>query len=190
MPRTHRPILALIAVLAVVLAACGSDAGAERSGALTVTDATVDVPANPSQAAVRLVIDNQSDVDDELLSVSSPVAGGAAVHRSEVDDEGRATMSEVKGLSVPADEQVRFEPGGLHVMLTELNQPLAAGDTFDLVLTFAEAGEQTVEVAVAGGPSADGSHDMDDMDHETGDTAHETGTTGHEMSETDQDNGS
>lgn len=58
------------------------------------------------------------------------------------------TMQPVSAIDVPAGETVVLEPGGYHVMLLELVEPLEEGQTFDLTLTFEQAGEITVPVEV------------------------------------------
>ncbi len=52
------------------------------------------------------------------------------------------------GLAIPSGRDIVLGPGGYHVMLQELAQPLAAGDSFPLVLHFQRAGDQTVDVEV------------------------------------------
>lgn len=164
--RLVRVLVALVAAAALPLAACSSDGGssgaASGNGKLEVHDATVAVPPNPSQAAVRFVVDNGTDTDDELIAVSSTAAERAEVHRSEVDAEGRSTMEPVPRLDIPAGSSVTFEAGGLHVMLTDLTEELTEGDTVPLALTFEEAGAVAVTVdVVAPGHDAD----MEDNDH-------------------------
>ncbi|MCU0274542.1 MAG: copper chaperone PCu(A)C, partial [Acidimicrobiales bacterium] len=58
------------------------------------------------------------------------------------------TMRPVDGIDLPAGEAVALEPGGLHVMLLDLPAPLEIGQTYELTLTFEQAGEQTVTVEV------------------------------------------
>lgn len=149
MSRLSSATLALLVLALVPLAGCApGDGRAAADASLRVIDVTVDHPSNPQQAAVRLVIDNGSDRPDRLISVATPVAAAARVHRSQVDAQGRATMAAVDGLPVPAASKVRFSPGGLHIMLTGLRRPLELGERFDLVLTFAEAGDRTVSAVV------------------------------------------
>jgi copper(I)-binding protein len=167
MSHPSRVALAALALVALVASLAGCGAGgdpAEASGSLQVLGATVDRPANPSQASVRFVIDNGTDRADELRSVSSPQAGGADVHRSEVDDDGLATMTAVDGLPVPARSTVTFEPGGLHVMLRDLREPLVVGQVVELELTFAEAGVRRVEAVVVE-PGADGGSETEHDTH-------------------------
>ncbi len=52
------------------------------------------------------------------------------------------------GLAIPSGRDIVLGPGGYHIMLQELAHPLAAGDSFPLVLHFQRAGDQTVDVEV------------------------------------------
>lgn len=149
MPCHLRALLATTALVAVALAGCGDGTGpAGAEGALRVVDATVEVPPNPDVAAVRFAIENPTDAADELVAAASPVAGTVEVHRSDVDDEGRATMTRLDAVAVPPRSTVTFAPGGLHLMLADLDRPLVAGGTVEVELTFATAGTRTVAVDV------------------------------------------
>lgn len=48
----------------------------------------------------------------------------------------------------PAGGAVAFKPGGLHVMLMDLERDLKPGDTFSLTLKFEKAGARSVQVTV------------------------------------------
>jgi copper(I)-binding protein len=151
MTTTLRSLLLTAAVALVAgagLAACGDDAGAEAGGSVRVTDATIDWPANPEVAAVRFVVRNDTASPDQLIGVESPVARSAMVHRSETDEEGRATMTMLDELEIPARSSVTFEPGGLHVMLTGITEDLQVGDPVEVTLAFAEAGDVTITAEV------------------------------------------
>ena len=141
---SRRPLLVLLACAVLALAACGSDGGgatpAEASGSLRVLDATVDAPANPKVAAMRLVVDNGTATDDLLVGASSPDAESVTIHRSVVDSAGRAVMVEAPAVPIAARSTVRFDPGGLHVMLTGLRRTLEVGDTVPVTLRFRHAG--------------------------------------------------
>jgi copper(I)-binding protein len=63
-------------------------------------------------------------------------------------DGGVMKMRPLDGLEVPANQPVTLKPGGVHIMLQGLNEPLQAGKFFPLTLTFKKAGERKVEVAV------------------------------------------
>lgn len=111
------------------------------------------------------VLENQGDVDDRLLSVSSPVADKAELH-THIRDGEVMRMRQVEDIAVPAGESVALKPGGLHVMLMGLKEPLKEGNKFPLTLEFEQAGSVTVDVVVQllTGSKA-GSNDGDDHEH-------------------------
>ena len=53
------------------------------------------------------------------------------------------------GLAIPAGATVELKPGGSHMMVTGLADPLRAGDTLRLTLRFEKSGERPVDVDVA-----------------------------------------
>jgi copper(I)-binding protein len=61
---------------------------------------------------------------------------------------GMMTMRPVEKVEIPAESTVKLEPGGLHVMLLDLQKDLVAGDTVEVTLTFSGAGEVTVTAEV------------------------------------------
>jgi copper(I)-binding protein len=104
-------------------------------------------PPGAQVASVYLRIDNTGGKSDRLLTLRSDVATSAEVHRTTVV-EGVARMRPVSTLHIGANEVVAFEPGGLHIMLFGLKQPLIAGQTFPVELGFELSGKQQVTVKV------------------------------------------
>ncbi len=94
--------------------------------------------------------------DDEDMAMDEDAMGDdedMAMDEDMGDDEHMGDMAmmmqEVEGgITIPADGQVVLEPGGLHVMLLELPEPLEEGETFDVTLTDDAGDEFTVEVEV------------------------------------------
>ena len=74
----------------------------------------------------------------QLVGVATPVAGTAAVHEMKMEGDVMM-MRPVAKLDLPAGRQGEFKPGGYHLMLQDLKQPLAAGSTVPLTLTFRDA---------------------------------------------------
>jgi len=58
-------------------------------------------------------------------------------------------MSQITNLAIPANGQVRFAPGGLHLMLNGPRQRLTAGRVVNMTLVFDSSVKQTVSVSVA-----------------------------------------
>jgi periplasmic copper chaperone A len=89
----------------------------------------------------------QSPATDRLVSASTPVAKTAELHTMSM--QGMVMkMRPLPGLDIPAGQPVTLKPGGDHIMLMGLNQPLRAGQTFPLTLDFEKAGPRTVTVTV------------------------------------------
>lgn len=132
----------------LVLAACGS--GDDDSDGLDVRDAWARAtPSGVTVGATYLTI--RSPTDDVLEGITTPVAGRAEVHMTMAGANGTSMMHAVDGLELPAGEDVVLEPNGYHVMLIDLVQPLADGDSFELTLALAEAADVTVSVDVREG---------------------------------------
>ncbi|PWG62613.1 copper chaperone PCu(A)C [Spiribacter halobius] len=141
-------LLCLLAPLAV------ADPGPEIRGVWARA-----TPPMIENGAVYFEIVNPAPRADTLLGVETPRVPRAELHRSDTSS-GQARMAHTPRVQVPAEGAVRFEPGGRHVMLMGLQEPLQAGERFPLTLRFERAGEVTVEVTVQpatamGPPEAD-----------------------------------
>ena len=132
-----------------------------------------------SNGAVYMVLSNEGKVADRLISAASPVATNVELH-AHLDDNGVMRMREVKAIDLAPDATVKLMPGGLHVMLFGLKEPLKKGTLFPLTLTFEKAGAVAVEVAVQG--AGDLKSDHEGMDHDHG---HDHG--GHDHDDGDHD---
>jgi len=102
--------------------------------------------AGQSTAAVYLGIANKGGGDDKLLNASTPI-GQATLHSSTMDG-GVMRMRPLEGLDIPAQSTVPLKPGGTHIMVTGVKQPLIAGSSFPLALHFERSGKRTVTVSV------------------------------------------
>jgi copper(I)-binding protein len=68
-----------------------------------------------------------------LVSVASPVAGIVEIHEMTMSGDVMK-MHAVPGIDLPAGKPVELKPGGFHVMMMGLKQPLKAGDSVALTL--------------------------------------------------------
>lgn len=98
--------------------------------------------------------------DDKLLSVSTPAARTAELHKSEEVD-GVMKMAPVGALDLPMHGTLEMKPGGYHIMLIGLAKPLAKGEEIELTLTFEKAGEVKVKVPVGEVAAGGMDHMMD-----------------------------
>jgi copper(I)-binding protein len=99
------------------------------------------------QKATGLFAQITSAQGGRLVAASSPVAGVVEIH--EMAMEGTVMkMRAIPGLDLPAGKPVELKPGGYHVMLMELKQPVKEGDTVPvtLVIEGKDGRKETVEV--------------------------------------------
>ena len=131
-------------------------------------------------AAAYLTVVNHGAAGDRLVAVSTPVAGKAALH-THIMEEGVAKMRPVEALEIQAKGSTALKPGGLHVMLMNLEQPLKEGEAFPMTLTFETAGEVEVEVHVQamGAMQPAGSEAMSHGSHDAAMTSHDHGAHDH-----------
>lgn len=97
--------------------------------------------------AAYLDLINSADEDDTLLSVTSPASDHVMIHNT-VTDQGVSRMIMIDKLSAPAHKTIEFKPGGIHIMLMNLKNPLKTGDLLPLTFFFKHAGEITVSAIV------------------------------------------
>ena len=133
------------ALLPTAVAAATPSSGVEVSGWARPT------VAGQSAGAAYLVIRNHGPVADRLLSVTSPVARMAGVHRSQTVG-GVSRMRPAGPIVVPSGKQLAMGPGGLHVMLMGLKAPLRPGATLPLTVRFERSGERRLLLPIQMSP--------------------------------------
>ena len=144
----------LLALLAVAASALAIPVLAQSSK-IEVADAWARPPIGQSRnTAAYLTLTNRGSAPDRLLGAATAVAGKTELHTT-VRDGNVMRMREVNAIELKPGAAVSFAPGALHVMLFDV-QPLKAGGTFTLTLTFEKAGKQDVTVAVQSGPTQGG----------------------------------
>jgi len=104
-------------------------------------------PPGASVAVAYMEIRNTGKQPDRLLSATSAVAQRVEMHVTEREGEVMK-MRQVKAFDIPPRERYALRPGGAHLMLVELKQPLKKGERFAMQLRFERAGELEVELEV------------------------------------------
>ena len=138
------PILALT----TALAACNAPPQASVDGGYVRLGA---VPRSPAAAYFTV---HGGPADTTLLSVSTDVAIKAEMHQS-MSAGGMSTMKPLDMLPVPARSEVRFAPGGKHVMLFDVNPGVKPGRYITLVFVFSDGRRiaKAVPSIAAGAPA-------------------------------------
>ena len=139
------PLFFLLLTLAALAPAT---AGAQDAGAIRIEQpwARASIIASRPAAAYLTVI-NESEEPVRIIGFEAPVARQAEPHRM-VTEDGRMTMRPAGVVEVASGGRVVFEPGGLHLMLMGLAEPLREGESFPLTLRFEDGAPVTVTVPV------------------------------------------
>ncbi len=172
--RSRAATRSLVATLAAtfLLAACGSDS---QSAATTAASATPSInvssvwartsPKVAGAGALYFTVDNAGGVDDALVAahVDPSIAMSAELHETvAVEPSTPATaggmttaagepmmeMRPVDRIVVPAHGSVALAPGGYHIMMMGLVEPLTVGNKVEVTLTFEGAGDKVVTADV------------------------------------------
>ncbi len=137
-------IAILLAFLVGLLAGCG---GGEKG--IVIEDAWVrPSPMTAGNGAAYMVIRNTGSEDDALIAADSDIAGAVEIHETMMMEGDMMGMQPVESIPVPAGGSVTLEPGGYHIMLIDMREPLEAGQTVTLTLTFEKAGPIEVQAEV------------------------------------------
>ena len=163
-----RSILFLSAA-ALALSACGAAdpaATEERvltakaelngNGELSIVDASVKLNANPAAPSAAYFTVKGGDMAATITGVQTADAERAELHESKMEG-GMMRMTAVSDVDVPANGEVRFRQGGLHVMLFGLSDAARAAGKVMLSVSFADGTTREVEaplVSATGAPAA------------------------------------
>jgi copper(I)-binding protein len=144
---TTRHALAAAAALLVATSAVAQ---------VTVTDPWVRGTVT-GQMATGAFMQLKSAADAKLVEARSAVAGVVEIHEMRLEND-IMRMRAVDALALPAGRSVELKPGGYHVMLMDLKQPLKEGDTVPVTLVVESRGKrETIEVsAPVRAPTASG----------------------------------
>ena len=141
-------ILALSALLATFIIAPVADAADYTLGELKIEHPWARASAGAAaNGAAYMSIATSGTAADQLVKAASPVADKVELHTHILDGDVMR-MRPVSGITVNVGEPAVLRPGGLHVMLIGLKEPLKQGSQFPLTLTFEKAGTVTVQVEV------------------------------------------
>jgi len=120
--------------------------------ALTLADSGVKVThvwaksTAPGQNVAGAYLNIVSDAPAALVRAESPAAKVVELHEMKMEGDVMK-MRAVPKIDLPAGKEVKLEPGGLHVMLIDLKQPLKVGEKVPLTLVF-DAGGKTEKLNV------------------------------------------
>ncbi|MDH5749440.1 MAG: copper chaperone PCu(A)C [Rhodospirillales bacterium] len=104
--------------------------------------------SSDGSVAVYMTLADEGSKGGRLLDAATPVATYARLYRSSNAD-GIEKQHLLDAIAIPPGGTLLFRPGGLHVRLTGLKEPLVKGATFPLTLYFASGARATIRIPVA-----------------------------------------
>ncbi len=84
-----------------------------------------------------------------LVAITTDVAVKAELHQS-MRQGSMASMKPLQKVEIPANQVVKFEPGGRHVMFYDMNPGIKPGSTITLTLTFVDGTRILLDAGVIG----------------------------------------
>jgi copper(I)-binding protein len=166
MLRTSRVIV--LGLFAAALAACraeapepapteAADATPQNAPGIALGDARVQLPVVPGRPGVAYFTVSQANgAPRKLVAVHVEGAGRSEIHQS-MQEGGMSTMKPVAEIAVGPGRTVKFEPGGYHVMLFDVDATLTAGKPAELTVTF-DNGDKASVAATVGTVAAGAEH--------------------------------
>lgn len=147
--------LAIGALASLTLAGCGQPSSGKAGAAQPVVVAGALCRPTPNGRQVTgCYLTLTAPTTDTLVSVASPSAALVQIHEMRMESNMMMMRELEGGLPLPAGEAVNLAPGGNHIMLMGVKEPLKTGDTVALTLTFANAAPVEIVAAVGQPPAA------------------------------------
>ncbi|RME85914.1 MAG: copper chaperone PCu(A)C [Caldilineae bacterium] len=144
--KANRHLLVFLFLLVAFVAACAASSPPD----IRITEPWArSSPMAAGNGAVYMVIANEGGTADALVGVASDVSEAVEIHETVMENQVmRMRPVEGQRVEIPARGRVELKPGGLHIMLIGLQQPLEVGSRIQLTLQFEKSGPMTVEAEV------------------------------------------
>lgn len=99
-------------------------------------------PPNAPTSAVFVTLMNKEETPRAIVSASTSASGKVELH-THVMEGDVMKMRQIDQISIPANGTVELKPGGLHIMLFDLQQDFKEGGSIDVTINFANGDKQT-----------------------------------------------
>lgn len=144
----------LVAAVALMLPSTASSQHmhAHGTGNITIESAYSRAMLPVAKVGGGYLTINNAGAADRLVGAKSDRAEEVQIHEMKMTGAVMEMRELDKGIPVPAKSTVKLEPGGYHLMFTNVSRPFKEGETLAVTLIFEKAGPIEVELAV--GPFA------------------------------------
>ncbi len=149
----------MLRAVAVFAALIGLFTSAALATDIEVTAAWARATAGASQNGAAYVTVTNRGPDTAIVRANAAVADRVSLHTHQMDGDVMR-MRPVERIDLPSGADVTMAPGGLHIMLIGLVEPLNEGDQFPLTLELAD-GQVITSTVMVGSVGSMGPADMD-----------------------------
>lgn len=115
---------------------------------IIVTDGWARPGKTGMMSAAYFKLINGTSTADTLLRIESNASPNTQIHRSFQTEDGLMGMEEQPFVLIPAQSEVEFKQGGLHVMIIQPEKDLIDGDSISLKLYLSSSKILDVNVPV------------------------------------------
>lgn len=99
-------------------------------------------PPGAVTSATYAQLHNSGAEERTVVAVSTKVADEAQLH-TVIDEGGLMKMRQVTSISIPAGGMTELKPGGYHIMMLGIHEPLRDGESVDIEVEFANGDKVT-----------------------------------------------
>jgi copper(I)-binding protein len=133
---------------AILLAVAAPALAGKASDTVSASDPYVrHVPPGMDKTGAYVLLRNGDKTDHALVAAASPAANAVELH-TVIDEGGMKKMVRVPKMDVKAGGETKLQPGGLHIMLIGLKEPLKEGASVPITLKFEDGSEVALKAPV------------------------------------------
>ena len=158
-----RPLFLLSALSVAALSLTGCKDNPARPAVLQVVDGTIRPGATPDSPAAGYFTVEGGPAPVALVAVTADLAQRVEMHESRKDAAtGMVTMAPLVRADIPAKGEVKFAPGGKHVMIWGINPAAIKAGRLPMVFVFTNNDRIVLDMRiVAPEPAAAGANAAD-----------------------------
>ena len=143
-----RNCLSVLAIVASSVTFAGTVSAEGIADHVLVNDPYVRaVPPVVKTTAAFMQLQSSLDREVFLTDARTEAAGAVELHMHTADN-GVMRMRRIPHIPLPPGKTVSLQPGGLHIMLFDLNNALKPGDRIPLVLVFEDGSSKEINAVV------------------------------------------